>query len=93
MKFRMKNGLCVRVRVCVSVYDAFGKMGSDVKGGNENQPGSVQQCRSVCAPTFSGRYCKVSLKQVIAGKSITHKPDARCDPALFHTPAGTGGVL
>lgn len=50
--------------VCVPVYDAFGKMGSNVKGGNEDQPGSLQQCRSALGPTFSGQYCKVSLKQV-----------------------------
>lgn len=50
--------------VCVSVYDAFGKMGSNVKGGNENQPGSLQQCGSAHGPTFSGQYCKVSLTQV-----------------------------
>lgn len=59
--------------VCPSllVYDAFGKMGSNVKGGNEDQPGSVQQCRSVHAPTFSGHYCKVSLKQVKAAHTTT----------------------
>lgn len=45
-------------------------MGSNVKGGNENQPGSLQQCRSVHGPTFSGQYCKVSLKQV---KTTTEK--------------------
>lgn len=50
--------------VCVSVYDAFGKMGSNFIGGNENQPGSLQQCRSAHGPAFSGQYCKVSLKQV-----------------------------
>ncbi|XP_056875366.1 O-acyltransferase like protein isoform X1 [Takifugu flavidus] len=47
----------------VLMYDAFGKMGSNVKGGNEDQPGSVQQCRSAHAPNFSAHYCKVSLKQ------------------------------
>ncbi|XP_063746127.1 O-acyltransferase like protein-like [Eleginops maclovinus] len=47
----------------VLMYDAFGKMGSNVKGGNVNQPGLLQQCRSAHGPTFSGQYCKVFLKQ------------------------------
>ncbi|CAF97150.1 unnamed protein product [Tetraodon nigroviridis] len=38
-------------------------MGSNVKGGNEDRPGSLQQCRSARGPTFSGQYCKVSLEQ------------------------------
>ncbi|XP_056146393.1 O-acyltransferase like protein [Lampris incognitus] len=45
------------------MYDAFGKMGSDVKGGNVNQPGSLQECLSVHAPSFAGQYCQVFLKQ------------------------------
>lgn len=51
--------------VCVfPVYDAFGKMGSNVEGGNANQPGSLQQCRSARGPTFSGKYCQVFIWQV-----------------------------
>ncbi|GLD55444.1 nose resistant to fluoxetine protein 6-like protein [Lates japonicus] len=38
-------------------------MGSDVEGGNVNQPGSQQQCRSAHGPTFSGQYCQVFLRQ------------------------------
>ena len=60
--------MCVRVCVCVfallSVYDAFGKMGSGVTGGNVNMPGSLQECLSVRGPAFSGQYCQVFLKQV-----------------------------
>ncbi|XP_076613337.1 O-acyltransferase like protein [Chaetodon auriga] len=45
------------------MYDAFGKMGSNVEGGNANQPGLLQQCRSAHGPTFSGQYCQVFLRQ------------------------------
>lgn len=48
----------------LSVYDAFGKMGSNVKGGNANRPGLLQQCRSAHGPSFSAQYCEVFLKQV-----------------------------
>ncbi|KAJ7986823.1 hypothetical protein DPEC_G00332390 [Dallia pectoralis] len=48
----------------ISMYDAFGKMGSDVKGGNVNRPGSLQECLSVQGPSFTGQYCQVFLKQV-----------------------------
>ncbi|KAM8827474.1 O-acyltransferase like protein isoform 2-T2 [Spinachia spinachia] len=47
----------------VLMYDAFGKMGSNVKGGNANQPGLLQQCRSAHGPVFSGQYCQVFLRQ------------------------------
>ncbi|KAG8010776.1 O-acyltransferase like protein [Nibea albiflora] len=47
----------------VLMYDAFGKMGSNVEGGNANRPGLLQQCRSAHAPTFSGQYCQVFLRQ------------------------------
>ncbi|CAJ1070709.1 O-acyltransferase like protein [Xyrichtys novacula] len=47
----------------VLMYDSFGKMGSNVKGGNVNQPGLLQQCRSAHGPTFSGQYCQVFLRQ------------------------------
>ncbi|XP_038590528.1 O-acyltransferase like protein-like [Micropterus salmoides] len=47
----------------VSMYDAFGKMGSNVEGGNVNRPGLLQLCRSAHAPTFSGQYCQVFLRQ------------------------------
>ncbi|XP_068561716.1 O-acyltransferase like protein [Cebidichthys violaceus] len=47
----------------VLMYDAFGKMGSNVKGGNANQPGLLQQCRSAHGPAFSGQYCQVFLRQ------------------------------
>ncbi|MEQ2277215.1 hypothetical protein XENORESO_021857 [Xenotaenia resolanae] len=47
----------------VLMYDSFGKMGSSVKEGNVNQPGSVQQCRSAIGPSFSAQYCQVFLKQ------------------------------
>lgn len=50
---------------CVlTVYDAFGKMGSNIAGGNVNQPGLLQQCCSTVGPSFSGQYCQVFLKQV-----------------------------
>ncbi|XP_028830805.1 O-acyltransferase like protein [Denticeps clupeoides] len=45
------------------MYDAFGKLGSDVQGGNVNRPGSLRECQSVHTPDFSGRYCQVFLKQ------------------------------
>ncbi|XP_038131017.1 O-acyltransferase like protein [Cyprinodon tularosa] len=45
------------------MYDSFGKMGSSVKDGNVNQPGSLQQCRSAIGPGFSAQYCQVFLKQ------------------------------
>ncbi|XP_035996607.1 O-acyltransferase like protein [Fundulus heteroclitus] len=45
------------------MYDSFGKMGSNVKEGNVNQPGSLQQCRSAIGPGFSAQYCQVFLKQ------------------------------
>ncbi|XP_061783326.1 O-acyltransferase like protein isoform X1 [Nerophis lumbriciformis] len=47
----------------VVMYDAFGKMGSNVEGGSANQPGLLQQCRSAHSPTFSGQYCQVFLLQ------------------------------
>ncbi|XP_071754399.1 O-acyltransferase like protein-like [Centroberyx gerrardi] len=47
----------------VLMYDAFGKIGSNVDGGNVNRPGSLQECQSARGPTFSGQYCRVSLKQ------------------------------
>ncbi|XP_042364974.1 O-acyltransferase like protein isoform X1 [Plectropomus leopardus] len=47
----------------VLMYDAFGKVGSNVKGGNANQPGLLQQCRSAHGPAFSGQYCQVFLRQ------------------------------
>uniref|UniRef100_A0A3B4FGK3 O-acyltransferase like n=1 Tax=Pundamilia nyererei TaxID=303518 RepID=A0A3B4FGK3_9CICH len=45
----------------VLMYDAFGKVGSNVVGGNTNQPGLLQQCRSAHGPSFSGQYCQVFL--------------------------------
>ncbi|CAL8341046.1 unnamed protein product [Arctogadus glacialis] len=50
-------------RYAALMYDAFGKMGSDVAGGNVNMPGSQQECLSVRGPAFSGQYCQVFLKQ------------------------------
>ncbi|XP_053267641.1 O-acyltransferase like protein [Pleuronectes platessa] len=47
----------------VRMYDAFGKMGSNVEGGNVNQPGSQQQCQSSHGSTFSGQYCQVFRQQ------------------------------
>ncbi|XP_029024489.1 O-acyltransferase like protein [Betta splendens] len=47
----------------VSMYDAFGKMGSNVEGGNVNQPGLLQQCRSARGSSFSGKYCQVFIRQ------------------------------
>ncbi|XP_073333655.1 O-acyltransferase like protein [Pagrus major] len=47
----------------VLMYDAFGKMGSNVEGGNANQPGLLKECRSAHGPTFSGQYCQVFLRQ------------------------------
>uniref|UniRef100_A0A3B3RWG9 O-acyltransferase like n=1 Tax=Paramormyrops kingsleyae TaxID=1676925 RepID=A0A3B3RWG9_9TELE len=45
------------------LYDAFGKMGSDVVGGNVNRPGSLQECLLVHGPAFNGQFCQVFLKQ------------------------------
>nr|XP_023684478.1 O-acyltransferase like protein-like [Paramormyrops kingsleyae] len=45
------------------MYDAFGKMGSDVVGGNVNRPGSLQECLLVHGPAFNGQFCQVFLKQ------------------------------
>ncbi|XP_028274323.1 O-acyltransferase like protein [Parambassis ranga] len=47
----------------VHMYDAFGKMGSNVEGGNTNEPGLLQQCRSTRGPGFTGQYCQVFLRQ------------------------------
>ncbi|XP_066502474.1 O-acyltransferase like protein [Hoplias malabaricus] len=47
----------------VQMYDAFGKLGSDVAGGNVNRAGSLQECVSVKGPSFRGQYCQVFLKQ------------------------------
>ncbi|XP_054613448.1 O-acyltransferase like protein [Dunckerocampus dactyliophorus] len=47
----------------VLMYDAFGKIGSNVGGGSANQPGLLQQCRSARSPTFTGQYCQVFLMQ------------------------------
>uniref|UniRef100_A0A3Q1FIM1 O-acyltransferase like protein-like n=1 Tax=Acanthochromis polyacanthus TaxID=80966 RepID=A0A3Q1FIM1_9TELE len=47
----------------VLMYDSFGKMGSNVEGGNANRPGLLQQCRSANGPSFSGQYCQVFLRQ------------------------------
>ena len=58
---------CIHPCSCIiAVYDAFGKLGSDVEGGNVNRPGSVRECLSVSAPHFRGQYCQVYLKQVTA---------------------------
>uniref|UniRef100_A0A673I7V3 Nose resistant to fluoxetine protein 6-like n=1 Tax=Sinocyclocheilus rhinocerous TaxID=307959 RepID=A0A673I7V3_9TELE len=46
-----------------TLYDAFGKIGSDVEGGNVNRPGSLRECLSVEGPEFRGQYCQVFLKQ------------------------------
>uniref|UniRef100_A0A8C2IIH1 O-acyltransferase like n=1 Tax=Cyprinus carpio TaxID=7962 RepID=A0A8C2IIH1_CYPCA len=50
-------------KYAVSMYDAFGKIGSDVEGGNVNRPGSLRECLSVEGPEFRGQYCQVFLKQ------------------------------
>ncbi|XP_077053559.1 O-acyltransferase like protein [Siphateles boraxobius] len=47
----------------IFMYDAFGKIGSDVEGGNVNRPGSQRECLSVEGPEFRGQYCQVFLKQ------------------------------
>ncbi|XP_055087649.1 O-acyltransferase like protein [Periophthalmus magnuspinnatus] len=47
----------------VRMYDAFGKMGSNVEGGNTDQPGLLKLCQSAQAPTFAGQYCQVFLRQ------------------------------
>ncbi|XP_053730346.1 O-acyltransferase like protein-like [Synchiropus splendidus] len=47
----------------VMMYDSYGKMGSNMVGGNVNQPGLMSECRSAHTPSFSGQYCKVSLTQ------------------------------
>uniref|UniRef100_A0A3Q2Q9D0 O-acyltransferase like protein-like n=1 Tax=Fundulus heteroclitus TaxID=8078 RepID=A0A3Q2Q9D0_FUNHE len=53
-----------------ALYDSFGKMGSNVKEGNVNQPGSLQQCRSAIGPGFSAQYCQVFLKQYFVGVCV-----------------------
>lgn len=63
--------MCFVWWACVSVYDAFGKMGSNVEGGNANRPGLLQQCHSAHGPTFSGQYCQVFLRQVTTKHFIT----------------------
>ncbi|XP_067233142.1 O-acyltransferase like protein [Chanodichthys erythropterus] len=50
-------------KYAVLMYDAFGKIGSDVVGGNVNRPGSLRECLSVEGPEFRGQYCQVFLKQ------------------------------
>ncbi|KAK7131460.1 hypothetical protein R3I94_016552 [Phoxinus phoxinus] len=50
-------------KYAVLMYDAFGKIGSDVVGGNVNRPGSQRECLSVEGPEFRGQYCQVFLKQ------------------------------
>nr|XP_021324686.1 O-acyltransferase like protein [Danio rerio] len=50
-------------KFAVIMYDAFGKIGSDVEGGNVNRPGSLRECLSVEGPGFRGQYCQVFLKQ------------------------------
>lgn len=52
------------------VYDSYGKLGSNVKGGNVNQAGTLQQCHSAHAATFSGQYCQVFLRQVKINKFV-----------------------
>ncbi|XP_053729627.1 O-acyltransferase like protein-like [Synchiropus splendidus] len=47
----------------VVMYDSFGKMGSNVRGGNLNRPGLMSECRSVHTASFSGQYCQVFLTQ------------------------------
>ncbi|MFT7815413.1 nose resistant to fluoxetine protein 6-like [Arapaima gigas] len=50
-------------KYAILMYDAFGKMGSDVVGGNVNRPGSLEECLLVRGPHFNGRYCQVFIKQ------------------------------
>ncbi|XP_036384081.1 O-acyltransferase like protein [Megalops cyprinoides] len=50
-------------KYAVLMYDAFGKLGSDIEGGNVNRPGSLEECQLVNGPGFSGQYCHVFLKQ------------------------------
>ncbi|XP_036973743.1 O-acyltransferase like protein isoform X1 [Acanthopagrus latus] len=38
-------------------------MGSNVEGGNTNQPGLLKECHTAHGPTFSGQYCQVFLRQ------------------------------
>ncbi|KAM9820949.1 O-acyltransferase like protein-like [Neosynchiropus ocellatus] len=47
----------------VVMFDSFGKMGSNVRGGNLNRAGLMSECRSVHTPSFSGQYCQVFLTQ------------------------------
>ncbi|KAG9354128.1 hypothetical protein JZ751_012252 [Albula glossodonta] len=46
------------------LYDAFGKLASDVEGGNVNRPGSIQECQLAKGPGFNGRYCQLFVKQI-----------------------------
>uniref|UniRef100_A0A3B3RXH4 O-acyltransferase like n=1 Tax=Paramormyrops kingsleyae TaxID=1676925 RepID=A0A3B3RXH4_9TELE len=47
------------------MYDAFGKMGSDVVGGNVNRPGSLQECLLVHGPAFNGQFCQESIQYFV----------------------------
>ncbi|XP_016126828.1 nose resistant to fluoxetine protein 6-like [Sinocyclocheilus grahami] len=50
-------------KYAVLMYDAFGKVGSDVEGENVNRPGSLREFLPVEGPEFRGQYCQVFLKQ------------------------------
>ncbi|XP_060792585.1 O-acyltransferase like protein [Neoarius graeffei] len=50
-------------KYAVLMYDALGKMGSDVEGGNVNRVGSLEECLSVQGPGFGGQYCQVFVKE------------------------------
>ncbi|XP_058473472.1 O-acyltransferase like protein-like [Solea solea] len=47
----------------VFMHNASGRIGGNVTGGDVNQTGSLDHCRSAHGPTFSGQYCQAFLSQ------------------------------
>ncbi|KAG5834608.1 O-acyltransferase like protein [Anguilla anguilla] len=50
-------------KYAVLMYDAFGRIGSDIESGNVNRPGSREECQLASGPGFRGQYCQVFIKQ------------------------------